>query len=151
MSFFIEPFLGVLAAFGLGRLWDWIKDRRNKGKLKENLRNELEKCMNLLTGEGKLLPTMMWNSTVTSGDVKLLSFDERTNLSSVYFDIENHNYEAKRVRDSAVIAQTGPRDSTRDGKKAAIWHWERLSKALIENEKVLKQQISELLKESWWK
>jgi len=151
MSFFIEPFLGVLAAFGWGRLWDWIKDSRNKGKLKENLRNELEKCMNLLTGEGKLLPTMMWNSTVTSSDVKLLSFDERTNLSSVYFDIENHNYEAKTVRDSAVIAQTGSRDSTRGGKKASIWHWERLSKALIEDEKVLKQQISGLLKEPWWK
>jgi len=151
MSFFIEPFFGVLAAFGLNRLWDWFKDRRNKKKLKQNLRNELVSCISQLKGKGMLLPTIMWDSTVTSGDVKLLTFDERTRLSSVYFEIGNHNYEAKRVRDSAVVAQTGPRDVILDGMSAPQAYWKQLSKALLENEEILKQRISELLNESWLK
>jgi len=71
----IGPFLGVIGGLAAQRLYDWIKDEGNKRKLKENLKNELEKCIELLTGQGNLLPIMMWNSTVTSGDVKLLSFD----------------------------------------------------------------------------
>jgi len=98
--------LGVLGAFILERLYSWYKDTQNENKLKESLRSELEKCLALLTGQGNLLPTMMWNSAVTSGDVKLLSYNERTQLSGFYFEIENHNYEAKRVRDSAVVSQT---------------------------------------------
>lgn len=115
-----------------------------------HLKNELESCASRLMGKGLLLPTKMWNSTVTSGDVKLLSFDERTQLSSLYFEIENHNYEAKRVRDDAVVARTGPRRVIMKGMDQARAYWERLSKALLENEKILKQRISELLKESWW-
>jgi hypothetical protein len=105
MSFVIGPFFGVLGAFILERLYGWYKDTQNENKLKESLRGELEKCLALLTGQGNLLPIMMWNSAVTSGDVKLLSYDERNQLSGVYFEIENHNYEAKRVRDSAVVSQ----------------------------------------------
>jgi hypothetical protein len=150
VSFFTETFLGILTAFGLRRLWDWRKDNQNRKKLKESLKNELQGCIGLLVGKGMLLPTIMWNSTVTSGDVKLLSYNWRTRLSSVYFEIENHNYEAKRVRDSAIVAQTGSRDIILDGQKAPLWHWHALSKRLYENEKILKQRISKLLKEPWW-
>lgn len=150
MSFFAETFLGILTAFGLRRWWDWRKDNQNRKKLKESLKNELETCMSLLTGEGMLLPTMMWNSTVTSGDVKLISYDERTQLSSVYFEIENHNYEAKRVRDSSIVAHTGPRDLILDGKRASLAYWEALSQRLYKNEETLKQRISKLLKEPWF-
>ena len=92
------------------RLYIRYRDGQNRKKLKESL---MHACMHLLIGKGNLLPTMMWNSTVTSGNVKLLPYYERTRLSSIYFEIENYNYEAKRVRDSAVVAQTGPRRSMR--------------------------------------
>jgi len=151
MSFVIGPFFGVLGAFVLERLYSWYRDSQNEKKLKESLRSELEKCLALLTGKGNLLPVMMWNSTVTSGDVKLLSYDERTRLSGVYFEIENHNYEAKRVRDSAVVAQTGSRGVIVDGMDQAKMYWVRLSKALYENEGDLKRRISELLRASWLK
>ena len=150
MSLFVESFLGILAAFGLRRWWGWRKDSQNRKKLKESLKNELEKCMSLLKGEGMLIPTKMWNSTVTSGDVKLLSFNERTQLSSIYFEIENHNYEAKRVRDSAIVARTGNRHIIENGMSQAMAHWVRLSKRLREEENFLKQRISKLLKEPWW-
>lgn len=151
MSFVIGPFFGVLGAFALERLYSWYKDGQNRKKLKENLKNELESCLSQLTGKGMLLPTMMWNSTVTSGDVKLLSFAERTQLSSVYFEIDNHNYEAKRVRDSAIVARTGSHDVILNGMKEPRAYWERLSKTLREHEEILRQKISKLLKEPWWK
>ena len=149
MSFFVGPFLGVLGAFALERSYTWYKDRRNRRRLKESLKNELERCTNLLTGEGNLIPTMMWNSMVTSGDVQLLSFDERTRLASLYFEIDNYNYEAKRVRDSSVIARTGSRHSIRNGMPAAMAYWKRLSEALLEREKTLKRTILGVLEKTW--
>ncbi|UCE28567.1 MAG: hypothetical protein JSV85_04610 [Candidatus Bathyarchaeota archaeon] len=146
----MESFLGILAAFGLRSWWEWRRDNQNRKKLRATVKNELQKCASLLKGKGMLLPTMMWDSTITSGDVKLLSYGERTKLSSIHFEIENHNYEAKRVRDSAITAQTGSRDVILDGQKASIWLWQRLSKRFYNNEKTLRQKISELLEEPWW-
>jgi len=110
----------------------------------------LEKCVELLTEQGNLLPTMMWSSTVASGDVKLLSFNDRTKLSSIYFEIDNYNYEAKRVRDGAVMAQTGSHDIILNGMTAAMAYWTKLSKNLIGIDNKLKEKISELLKDSMW-
>jgi hypothetical protein len=103
----VGPFLGVFGAFALQRLYNWYRDGQSRKKLRKNLRSELEKGLSLLSGQRNLLPTIMWNSTVASGDVKLLSFKDRNQLSSIYFEIENHNYATKRVRDSAVVALTG--------------------------------------------
>jgi len=146
----IGPFLGVIGGLAAQRLYDWIKDEGNKRKLKENLKNELEKCIELLTGQGNLLPIMMWNSTVTSGDVKLLSFDERNKLSRIYFEIANHNYEAKRVRDSAVEAKTGSRSVIVGGRTLAEAYWDQMSKALIKEESILKAKVSVILKDDLW-
>jgi hypothetical protein len=146
----LGSFLGVIGGLASKGLYDYIKDAGNKKKLKENLKNELENCTELLTGQGNLLPIMMWNSTVTSGDVKLLSFNERNKLSRIYFEIDNHNYEAKRVRDSAVVAKTGGYDVTLDGRPEAEAYWHQLSKALIKEEGILKAKISGILKDDLW-
>lgn len=144
-----EAFFGVLAAFLLERAYNRHRDGENRKKLMENLRNELETGVNLLVGKGNLLPTANWNSTISSGDVKLLIFSERSKLSSIYFQIENHNYEAKRVRDGAVIAQTGGHNRIRNGMPAALAYWHGLSESLKKNEEHLKEEISMLLKEAW--
>lgn len=146
----VGPFLGVVGGLAAQRLYDWLKDEGNKKKLKENLRNELERCIELLTEKGNLLPTIMWNSTVTSGDVKLLSFTDRTKLSTIYFEIANYNYEAKRVRDSAVVARTGGSEALFDGRPKAEAYWIELSKNLQITESTLKKQISQLLEDQFW-
>jgi hypothetical protein len=147
----LGPFLGVLAAFGLQRAYDRYRDRQNRRKIKKNLQNELNSCIAQLTGKGMPLPLTMWNATVTSGEARLLSFDERTRLSSVYFEISNHNDEAKRVNDTAVVAQTGSHDSLRDGMPAPEAYWRRRRGSLLKDEENVKRRITELLKEPWWR
>jgi len=150
LRFILGPFFGVLLAFAIERGYGRYRDRANRKKVKTNLKSELEKCKCLLTGQGNLLPTEMWNSTITTGDTKLLSFDERGKLSSVYFEINKHNYEAKRVRDSSVVAQTGPHHTIHDGKPAAEAYWTKLSQRLRQQEDSLRQRIAKVLAEPWW-
>jgi hypothetical protein len=147
MSELIGPLAGILIGFGLDRLYTGYKDRKHRRELKVNLKEELKKCQELLTGQGNLLPTVMWNSAISSGDIGLLSFGDRTKLSSLYFELDNHNYEAKRVRDSAVVAQTGTRRELCNGMPAAFAYWDALSKNLIKGEKELKQKIIDFMTE----
>jgi len=146
---FMPTFLGVLAAFGLERLWGSYRDGENRKKLKESLKNELESCVEQLTGEGSLLPTKMWNSSVISGDVRLFRFNERTQLAAIYFEIENHNFDARRVKENEIVARTGPRDLILNGMKASYAIWTRMKEHLLKNEETLKERISEVLKEPW--
>ena len=112
MSELIGPLAGILIGFGLDRTYTGYKDRKHRQELKVNLREELKKCQEFLTGKGNLLPTAMWNSAISSGDIGLLSFADRTKLSSLYFEIDNFNYEAKRVRDVAVMVSTSHNNDT---------------------------------------
>jgi hypothetical protein len=150
MSELIGTLAGILIGFGLDRTYTGYKDRKQKQELKVNLREELKNCQDLLTGQGNLLPTVMWNSAISSGDIGLLSFADRTKLASFYFQIDNHNYEAKRVRDSAVVAQTGSRTSIVNGMPAAQAYWVTISNALVKEEESLKEKIAELLKDKTW-
>ena len=106
MSELIGTLAGILIGFGLDRTYTGYKDRKHKQELKVNLKEELTKCQVLLTGKGNLLPIAMWNSAISSGEIGLLSFTDRTKLSSLYFEIDNYNYEAKRLRDVSVIVNS---------------------------------------------
>jgi hypothetical protein len=150
MSELVGSLVGIVIGFGLERSYAGYKARKHRKELKENLQTELKNCQLLLTGQGNLLPTIMWNSTITSGDIGLLSFADRTKLASFYFQIDNHNYEAKRVRDSAVVAQTGSRTSIVNGMPAAQAYWVTISNALVKEEESLKEKIAELLKDKTW-
>jgi len=151
MSFLAgEAFLGVLLGFVSRYAYDWYRDHKNRMKLKQNLRKELMKCVSRLTGEHLLLPTIDWGATVAAGDVKLLPFDERRELSTIYFEIENHIYEAKRVGDSAIIGQISTPGRKLDGMSATLAYWASLSKHLAKEEQVLKRKISKLLEATWW-
>jgi len=92
------------------------------------------------------LATTEWLSKVTSGDIKTLPFIERHQLSAIYFGIENHNYEAERVRHSAVIAQTATPGRRVDRMPATLAYWASLSKRLEKEEGDLKEKISALPK-----
>jgi hypothetical protein len=150
LSELIGTLVGILIGFGLDRTYTGYKDRKHRRELKINLKEELTKCQELLTGKGNLLPTVMWNSAISSGDIGLLSFADRTKIASLYFQIDNHNYEAKRVRDSAVVAQTGSGRELCNGMPAAQAYWQTISKSLIEEEEALKQKIFEIQKDPLW-
>lgn len=92
----------------------------------------------------------MWRSIITTGDIRLLPYYQRSRLSKLYFEIENHNYEAKRVRDSAIYAKLGIRSmGAYDGMTQSEVYWRRLSDMLIEREKELKQKINDFLEKYW--
>jgi len=150
MSELLGSLAGILIGFSLDRLYTAGKDKKNRKKLKENLKNELESCISLLNSQGNLLPKIMWDSSIASGDIGLLSFADRTKLSNAYFKIDNYNYEAKRVRDSAVIAQTGPRNIMVGGKSKDEAYWQQLSHNLMLEELRIKDLISKLLKDELW-
>jgi hypothetical protein len=151
MSELLGPLAGILIAFGLERTYSGYKDRKHRKELKINLKEELKHCQELLDGHGNLLPTTMWNSTVTSGDIGLLSFANRTLLSSLYFQIDNHNYEAKRVRDAATIAHTPHGGGTLDASATkSRQYWELLSLNLRSNEFTLKEKIDGVLNDQLW-
>lgn len=145
MSELIGTLAGILIGFGLERTYTGYKDRQHRKELKQNLKKELTSCEQLLTGAGNLLPTSMWNATITSGDIGLLPFANRTMLSSLYFEIDNHNYEAKRVRDSAVIAQINSANSK------AMEYWQGISFNMTTQELELKNKIVKALEANFWK
>jgi hypothetical protein len=143
MSEFIGPLAGILIAFGLERSYSGYKDRKHRRELKVNLKGELKKCQELLSGIGNLLPTAMWNSAISSGDIGLLSFTDRTKLSSLYFEIDNYNYEAKRLRDVAVIVNSSHSND-------AISYWKALTVSMMNTDQQLKAKIVKMLEEQLW-
>jgi hypothetical protein len=145
----VGPFLGVIGAFAAQRAYDKYKSSQERSKLKQNIKSELEHCITLLSGKGNLIPNSMWNSAISSGDIALLSFDDRSKLSLLYFEINNHNYDAGRVLDVAVKVKTS--GGTRDYGDCyeSTKYWQILSKNLFEKEENLKTKIINFLKE--WK
>ena len=58
---------------------------------------EAKKSIELIPGTVNLIPVDAWNSVVNSGNVALFK-DKAIDLSDTYFQIQNYNYEAKKVR-----------------------------------------------------
>lgn len=132
------------------RAYEGYKDEKNRKKLKDNIKKELESSFTLLGVKSNLLPTIMWNSAISTGDIKLMSFEERTVVSSTYFDIENYNYEVKRARDIAIIADIRNPDNIMRRRTEAQEYWLNLSSDLSRNQKMLREKINKLLKEPLW-
>ncbi len=144
-------FLGVIGAFASQRAYDKYKSIQERKKLKQNFKSELINCISLLSGKGNLIPTTMWISAINTGDLRLLPFNDKARLSSIYFEIENYNYEAKRVRDAAAIAHTPHGGGTLDASARKSWqYWELLSLNLKSNESSLKEKIDEVLTDKLW-
>jgi hypothetical protein len=63
---FLPPFLGVLTAFLIERLWQNHVDGMDRQKFLQDVRKELEACSDSLNGEGNLVPTEIWQSGISS-------------------------------------------------------------------------------------
>ena len=143
----VVTFFGVFLAFMLDRAIDWRKKRLDRKCLVRDLRNELEEIRGKLTGNGNLHFPDIWDSAVSSGQIRLLSSEQVMKLASVYRDVKGIEYEAKRVRDLAEEYRlTQAKGQVPSDLK---YLWSRYSAILKSNEDELRKKIEELLKEKW--
>lgn len=120
LSVLIGPFFGALVGVYLGfKINDEHRRELEEEKrlfFRNLLMHEAKESINLLGGTVNLIPVDAWNSIVNSGDIALFK-DKAVDLSDTYFQIQNYNYEAKRVRDAIEEAHIHP--TTTDGDHAS--------------------------------
>jgi len=99
----IGPLIGAFFGVGLGF---WVNNRHNR-KLREErklffrnlLMHEAKRSIKLIKGNVNLIPVDAWNAIVNSGDITLFE-NKAIELSDIYFQIQNYNYEAKIIREA---------------------------------------------------
>lgn len=144
---FSAGLLGVYLAFTLDRTVENRKKEKERKDLLCDLRDELEESKAKLTGKGNLHFPDIWKSAISSGQIRLLTSEQVRKLSKVYRRIQAIEYEAKVVRQNReILATCEPLQRDIVAKRHGI-----LSSILIENETKLCNEISELLRENWWK
>jgi hypothetical protein len=163
---FLPPFFGVLAAFVLQWVAKRYDKRRNRLTFLDEVKKELQKCSELLTGGGNLLPIDMWGAGKASGLVNLVKGENKLTLASMYFRIQCHNYTAEKCWDIGVIAKTTKGEKPKG--EIAYKHplgevrlpsdltypellWNEMSANLRKEEEQLKKDIDSLLKQDIWK
>jgi len=117
----IGPLIGAAAGVVLGGICNGHQRKKLANNRKLFFRNlllhEIRKSIDLLDQRKvNLIPVDAWDSLVNSGDTALFS-EVAIDLSDVYFQIQNYNYEAKRVRDAveAEILHLRYRTTNDDG------------------------------------
>ncbi len=153
---FIPPFFGVLAAFLLQWVAKKYEKRHDRTRFLKEIKKELETCSNSLGGRfAYLLPIDMWESGKASGDLGLIPFEVKIQLNTVYFSIKCHNYEAEKVRDLDIIAQTEEKE--KGNYLFPVPEWTQAEKfthqtavELHESDNKLKKDIDDLLKQNIW-
>lgn len=140
-------FLGVFLAFSLDRAIDWGKRKQDRRDLLHDLREELEESKKKLTSQGILLYPDIWESAISSGQIRLLNSEQVTKLARVYRFIKGTDYEATRVRD---VGEDYEGKRLREDSIALSERWRELSTILKQREAKLRNMIEEILKEKWW-
>jgi hypothetical protein len=142
----IGPLIGAL----VGVYWGFkVNDKRRmeledqkKSFFQNLLMHEVLNSIDLLESGGiYLIPVDMWNSIVNSGNIALLN-GNAIELSDLYFEMRNYNYEAKRIRDATEEYNLHP-DSTRDahiGRLKAVFNAET-KPSLLKNLKNYRDRI----------
>jgi len=160
----VPPFFGVLLAFLVERLWKRCEENKDRKKFLQGIKKELELCAGLLVGRGNLLPTDMWKSGISAGLLKLIPYQTKIEVASIYSRIDCHNYEAEKVRQVSILAATTKEKpkATIDAKlgdqpvkvktpwtNAELLH-STLSVRLKKEEKSLRDDIYKFLKQDIW-
>ena len=152
---FAVTFLGVFLAFLLDRAIDWRNRRRDRRDLLRDLRDELEETKDKLTGKALMLYPDIWDSAISSGQIRLLNSEQVTKLAKVYRLIKGTEYEAGRVRDVAEDYRKRERIEVEHG--LVLWDskplkklWRDYSIKQKSREKITRKMIEEILKEKWW-
>lgn len=143
----LVTFLGVFFAFTLDRAIDIRNRRRDKRDLLRDLRNELEETNGKLNGKGLMLYPDVWDSAVSSGQIRLLNSDQVIKLARIYRYVKGTEYGAKRRRDAFEEFKREYIHDFEDRKENLMKSWD---KTQMKREKNLRKMIKELLKEKWW-
>ena len=151
---FAVTFFGVFLAFSLDRVIDWIYRRRDRNDLLRDLREELEETKSKLTGKGYMLCPDIWDSAISSGQIRLLNSEQVTKLARVYRYIKGTEYEAGRVRDLAEDYRRRERIEVEHGhvpwdSKPLKELWRDYSIRQKSREEITRTMIEEILKEEW--
>ena len=104
---FLGVIIGPLVGAFVGVILGFQINDNNRTKLEEERRlffknllmHEATESIKLIAGTVNLIPVDAWNSMVNSGEIALFE-GKAIDLSDTYFQIQNYNYEAKRVRDA---------------------------------------------------
>lgn len=117
LSVLIGPFFGALVGVYLGfKINDEHRRELEEEKrlfFRNLLMHEAKESIKLLGGTVNLIPVDAWNSIVNSGDIALFK-GKAIDLSDTYFQIQNYNYEAKRVRDTIEEVKLHPTTTDED-------------------------------------
>lgn len=148
---FTAGMLGVLWAFSIERHRRLGKENRDRKDLLDDLRAELEEIKQTTSGKKdtrrqRLFPDV-WESGVSSGQLRLLSSEQVKKLSKVYRYVKDLDNERRRVRDAEEEWEGMGRHLREDVYKK---RYERLSVRLNIEENDLRKMIEEILQEKWW-
>jgi hypothetical protein len=106
--------------------WGFNRNENKRKELEEKRRlffkklliHEATESIELLkNGPVNLIPIDAWKSIVNSGEIALFR-DKAIDLSDTYFQIQNYNYEAKRVKDAIEDVRLHP--ATTDDSHASM-------------------------------
>jgi len=139
----LVTFSGVFLAFLFDRLIDWNNRKRNKKNLLRDLHDELKEIRGKLRGQVFLLYPDIWDSAISSGQIRLLTSEQVTKLATVYRFIKGTDYEAMRVRDAKE-------DSERESNVRTLNRLRELLIAHKSRESNCRKRIDAILQEKWW-
>lgn len=149
---FAVTFLGVFLAFGLDRTIDWWKNRGAKNDLLRDLHDELETTKNKIPPQTKdvlMLYPEVWDSTISSGQIRLLNSEQVKKLTVLYREIKGTQYEAEWVRRAVEEFNNVPENekSRRDWLKN---RYKLLWRRQTARGGGLTEKIEAILQEKWW-
>jgi hypothetical protein len=150
---FIATVLGVFSAFFLDRTWTHWQNHSTRKNLKEDLRKELEDCVNRLREHDvKRIETetlYVWQLSVHSGNAAFLWPCERKEIGQKYFALDNYNYEAELVR---AFGEDYRQAKGQSDEKPKWDLWGERSKEIANMQDKLADNIAEFLKkECFWR
>ena len=152
-NYFTEFVAGALGVFLALNLDDFFKEKtkeKEKKRLLTDLKTELEGISNKLTGRGNLLNPYIWDSAISSGQIRLLDSEQARELSSIYREVKSNEYEAIRCRDLGEEFRLAEARDHKDELKGLNLVWGKYSIILRDREENLKKRVDEALKKDWW-
>jgi hypothetical protein len=147
---FLAGLFGVFLAFTLDRAINEQQKRKDKENLLTDLFTELTVIKRNLNGKGNLHFPDIWESAISSGQIRLLNSEQVRKLASIYHDVKGMEYEAIRCRDLAEKIRLEKTKGHTTYLNDLTFLWSGYSAVLRDREKKLLKKIEEILKEKWW-
>jgi hypothetical protein len=150
----VVTFIGVFSAFLLDRLIDRRKRKQDKKTLFVNLFNELNFVKSKLIKNEPLPFPDIWESAISSGQLRLLSSTQVMLITHVYRWLKETVEEQERHKDLGERFEIQKDTRTVVSKvfsKELVFNYERYCTRQNGRRKQLLEDIERLLERKWWK